>query len=572
MKTRFLFILVLLSMMACKQDKPATSSAFEINIRLNRDPQRVHPVFSPSSIGREVFQYIFLPLADFHPEDLKLHPILIEQVPQSEAATDSTNVFEMNIREEASWSDGTPITAEDYAFTIKTVLHPLCKATGWKPYFEFFKEVTLDSDKPKNLKVYIDNKYMLARELAVTINLLPRHIYDPENLLANYSISEINKNNPSLQDSVHVKLFNLINNSANQKTDMVQCGPYKMTSYENEQYIILERQDSYWGNKIKGNPFLENNPQKLIFRIVPDELTAINMAKENKLDLLTLSTSNTYLELKDDESISANWSFQAPQLIRHYYIALNNKQGLLEDVNLRRALAHLADVDDYMQNIDGGLGIRTIGHFHPSRQYYNNELEPVPYDVEKAKNILSETGWEDNNNDGVREKKIGNTTIDLELDILITGSQLSKNMALLLQESAKQAGVRITLTQKSTALMRKENITSFNYDMVMLSAGQDEAPDDPYSKWHSDNAVPGGGNFMGYINPESDKLIEQIRKSTNDDERKPFYLALQNAMYKDQPAIFLYCPLKKMMIHKRLSGLATTKRPGYLANTFTLTD
>lgn len=559
-------------MMACNQDKPSQSASFDINIRLNRDPQRVNPIFSPSTVGREVFQYIFLPLADFHPEDLELYPIILEHVPQSEPASDTTNVFELNIRDEASWSDGTPISAEDYVFTIKTVKHPLCKATGWKPYFDFFKDVKIDEQDHKKLKVYIDNKYMLARELAVTIAILPKHVYDPDNLLDNYSIADMHSNNSSLQDSTHVDLFNIINNSANQKTDVVQSGPYSMTDYENEQYIILEKQDNFWGDQIRDNPFLEANPEKIIFRIVPDELTAISMAKENKLDLLTLATSKTYLELKDDENVNTNWSFQAPQLIRHYYIAMNNKQGILSDALLRNAMAHLADVEDYMQNIDGGLGVRTIGHFHPSRSYYNNELEPIPYDPEMAGALLSQAGWEDKNNDGIREKTIDGETINLELEILITGSSLSKNMALLFQESAKQAGVRINLTQKSTALMRKENISTFNYDMVMLAAGQDEAPDDPYSKWHSDNAIPGGGNFMGYSNPESDRLIENIRQNTSDDERKPYYLELQKNMYEDQPAIFLYCPLKKMMIHKRLSGLATTKRPGYLANTFTLSD
>ena len=569
MKTKLSFIFLVLSLLACKEENSPKNESFDINVRLTRDPQRVNPIYSPSSFGREVFQYIFLPLADFHPEDLKLYPILIERVPNAQAATDSSNVFEMKIRDEAVWSDGKPVTAEDYAFTVKTIKHPLCKALGWKPYFEFFKDVQIESDN-KTLKVFIDKNYMLAKELAVTINLLPRHIYDPENVLSDYSISDISTSNTSLQDSTHIKLFNVINKSANQKTDVVQCGPYRMTDYENEQYIILEKKNNYWGNQFDDNPFLKSNPQKIIFRIIPDELTAITMAKENKLDILTLNSSKSYLDLKEDESVNISWSFQAPQLIRHYYIAMNNKKGLLSNVQLRNAMSHIADVEDYMKNIDGGLGIRTIGHFHPSRSYYNNDLEPIAYDLEKANTLLMEAGWIDKNKDGVREKKIGNEIVDLELNILITGSALSKNMALLFQESAKKAGVRITLTQKSSALMRKENLSTFNYDMVMLSAGQDEAPDDPYSKWHSNNAVPGGGNFMGYSNPKSDRLIEQIRRSTNDTQRRSYYLELQKIMYADQPAIFLYCPLKKMMINKRLRGLATTKRPGYLANTFTL--
>lgn len=158
----------------------------------------------------------------------------------------------------------------------------------------------------------------------------------------------------------------------------------------------------------------------------------------------------------------------------------------------------------------------------------------------------------------------------MKLDFLITGSQLSKNIAILFQESAKKVGVEINIVTKKNALMQKENMSNFNFDMAALANSLDAAPDDPYSRWHSDNAIPGKRNQVGYVNKASDKLIESIRSTRDLDERKKYYLELQELMYDDQPAIFLYSPLQKIMITNRLNATTTTKRPGYLANTFTL--
>ncbi|NNE26879.1 MAG: hypothetical protein HKN09_08550, partial [Saprospiraceae bacterium] len=169
---------------------------------------------------------------------------------------------------------------------------------------------------------------------------------------------------------------------------------------------------------------------------------------------------------------------------------------------------------------------------------------------------------------GTVDKVVDGQLQELSLDLLITGSPLSKNLALLFQESAKDAGVEINIVQKKSSLMRSENFSTYNYDMAMTAIGQDAAPDDPYSRWHSDNAKPGTQNNSGYSNPRSDALIEKIRTTTDENERKHFYMQLQEEMHRDQPVIFLYSPLKKIIIRKSLDAQTTAKRPGYLANTF----
>ena len=85
----------------------------------------------------------------------------------------------------------------------------------------------------------------------------------------------------------------------------------------------------------------------------------------------------------------------------------------------------------------------------------------------------------------------------------------------------------------------------------------------------SDNS---GLDIVGYTNPDADKYIEKIRMTKDSEERKTAYLKLQEIMHEDQPVIFLYSPMQKIIISNRIKAVTTSKRPGYLANSFQLSE
>lgn len=566
-----LIIFISLLLFACAQEDNSAET-FDVTIHLNRDPGQINPFYATTSLGREVYQYIFTPLADFHPDDLELSPILVESLPQAidtALSGEALVYYDINLKDDAQWSDGKPLRARDYFFTVQMIKHPLSEISAWKPYFESMKKLELSDVDSTRLRVYFDADYMLSREVALTTFVMPSHIYDPEAVLTQEGRNLISETYET-QDGAEIKVVENTNASVNAKTDVVQMGPYALTDFQTDEYIILTARENYWGANYIDNVFLQQKPERIIFRIVPDELTAINMARDGGLDFIKFRSSNRFLELKEDSVFSTDWSFYTPQIMQYYYLAMNNKTGPLSDKLVRKAMSHLADVDDYIENIDRGLGTRTIGHFNPSKSYYNNELEPIPYDPEKAKSLLEQAGWKDDDGDGIREKMIGSSLSKLELDFYITGSELSQKIALLFQEAAKSAGVEINMVAKSMSLIRRENLSNFNFDFAALAKGTDAAPDDPYSMWHSDNAIPGTANNSGYASPEADRYIEQIRNTRLSSDRKEAYLKFQEIIHEDQPVIFLYSPLQKMMINSSLEAKTTAKRPGYLANSFDL--
>lgn len=561
----------LMFLFSCKEENKPVSE-FEVNVRLTGDPGQISPFYAATSLGREVYQYIFTPLSDYHPETLELYPILLESLPEAvdTMLNGKPNVYyEIDFLDDAKWSDGVNVSATDYLFTIQMIKHPDSKMLAWKPYVDALTRIELDANDNSRLKVFFDPGYMLSKEVASTIYLMPSHKYDKEGILKSRGNDMFDEAYTS-RDSSEIDIVESVNASVNEKEEILQLGPYTITEFQSNEYVILTAKDNYWGNNHPDNVFLEQNPKRIIFRVVPDEVTVSNMAREGKLDFVSFKNSNKFFEMKDDENLAESWSFHTPQLMMYYFIALNNTDEILSDIRVRQALDYLTDREDFIQNIEGGLGVPVIGHFHPMKTYYNKNISPRQPDIGKAEALLAEAGWVDSDGNGIREKLINGKKTELVLDLLFTGSELSKNICLLLQESASKAGIKVELITKKSSLMNKENISVYDYDMAALAASMDIAPDDPYTRWHSDNAVPGTRNQTGYSNPRADELIEKIRNTRDANERKPYYLELQEVMHDDVPVLFLYSPTSKFASSNRLKISTSSKRPGYMANTFKL--
>ncbi len=567
----------LIFLLSCQSDNSKNERSTqleEVNIRIDRDPGLINPFYAYTSIGRNVFPYLFLPLADFHPETLQISPILIEEIPSAKEVKVNDQIllaYDLTMKEDAVWPDGKPLTAKDYLFTIAMIKHPESKISAWRPYFTAMKKIELDKSNPKKFRILLDSSYMLALEAALTCYVMPSHKHDPNGFLTD-NIDNIFNESYTTNDSTEINVVEAVNKTMNEKKEIFQIGPYFISDFQIDEYLILEANSDYWGKNYPDVPALQANPKKIILRIVPDEITASSMIKDGQLDFMEMRNSNTFLDLKNDDNFNKVWTFHVPQVLRYYFLCLNNKSPIFSDKIVRRAFAHLVDVEDIMENIDGGLGIRTTGPFHPTKTYYDKTIPSTPYDVEKAISLLKEAGWNDTDGDGIRDKIINGKKETLKVEFLFTGSQLAKNIGLLFQETAKEAGVEITLVKKKLALMNKENLDVFDYDIAALAVTVDQADDDPYSRWHSDSAVPGKRNKSGFSNVTADRLIEKIRTTRDKKERYQAYKDLQTVFVEEQPVIFLYCPLQKFIVNNKLDAVTTSKRPGYMANTFKLVE
>lgn len=576
-----LALLFALSIWSCKEDNNSTantestkSTDIAINIAKKRDPRRLHPFVYPSPSARDVYQYIFPQLADFNPKSLQLEPVLIKSIPEEVAITEGPHKggiqFTMEILPEAKWDDGSEVTAYDYAFGVKAVMNHLSQTKGYRSHLKFISDIVIDQDNPKKFTVVFDKHYLLAKETALTIELYPEYIYDPKKLHRNVSLQDISNvdyvNNLVAKDSTLANWAKDFNGLKHTREVVNSCGPYKLKEWVTDEYVILERKENYWA-KNSNSPFLKAGPKEIVFHLLADEASILAQLKDGSLDMATGVTGSAFEELKNNNS---NLQFFTPQLLKYYMLAINNDQPELSDKNVRQAIAHVLDVDNIMNSIDYGNGTRTTGPIHPSKAYYDKSLTPRKYDIEKAKKLLADAGWSDSNNDGTIDKKINGKSEELVLDIHVTEGKLGQQIALLLQEGMAKVQGKVNIIQKTFKKIKAENLNTRKYDLTPMIVSQDLVNDDPYTRWHSDQDTPKGRNIYGYGNDRLDKITKDLQVIEDPAKRDALYKEVQQILYEDQPVIFLYAPNERIVVNNKWKANGTMRRPGYLANTFTL--
>ena len=557
-----ILLLFILFVFGCKSEPPIDNNA-QINIRLKRDVKKLNPIIYPSPVSREIYQYIQIPLADFHPESLELFPILIKEIPIAQEILtgpfEGGLKFEIEFLEDAVWDNGSPITAEDYIFTIKVIRNEQIDSRAWRAYFEDVVDITVDETNPRKFEVIYKEPYMLALEALTTINLYPKHIYDPESNTDKLDIHGKLLNEDILLDSLFVANFN----GAKHSRDVVEgAGPYKLVAWEADQFVVLERKENYWG-ATRDNPFLQALPEKIIFKVIPDEVSALTLLESEELNVITGVSSANFEDLRNNQDNELKYNFHMPQLIRYYYLLTNNEDVILKDKNVRKAVALLTDIDQMISTLENGHGIPQVGHFHATKKYYNNTIDPIGFNVDEAEKLLRNSSWIDTDGDGLLDKVLDGKKTDLVIDVLVSKAELGRKVSLMLQESAQKIGMKINIVTKSGGEIRKD-LKNGNYQLNTAAVVQDANADDPFARWHSQ----GQNNRSNYNNPKVDLLMDQLRLTMSESARKKIYMEIQSLMFEDVPSIFLYSPKERIVVSKKIEAKVSPKRPGYMANTF----
>ncbi|MFT5765478.1 MAG: peptide/nickel transport system substrate-binding protein [Saprospiraceae bacterium] len=585
MKKNILFYTIycigLFTISACKTDPKveptiaAITKESTVFVRLRAEPDNLNPMLTTKGHATQVCHYMFPTLLDYDPFTKKLSPVLVKSRPKVEEITEGerkgwTGYF-YEILDEAVWDDGSPVTGNDYLFTMKTLFNPHVGSGPYRPYLSLIKDIAIDPANPKKYTVYTDEKYIKA-EYATGLFIYPQYKFDPDKVMDSYTYADIRdpaKEEQYKNDEI-LKSFGETFNSPMFSRDpefVGGCGAYKLEEWIEGERVVLVKKDNWWGDKIKDKyPMLTAYPKRIVFKPISDATTALTLMKNQELDVITVIPEDQFLEFKESEIGKQSINFHTPDAFVYNYYGLNTKRPKLSDKRVRHALAHLFDRDEVFRTVSP-FAEPIIGPFHPMRSYYNNDLKPIQLDVEKAKKLLAEAGWKDTNNNGTLDKVIDGESLEMELDLLITPSnKVSSSMGLIFQNEARKAGVRINVVEKDAAALFAQ-LRSRDFDIYALAASAELSIDDPKQFWHTESDVPSGQNRFGFGNAESDKLIDDIRSELDETKRDVLFKKLQKIIYDEQPAIFLYVTKNRIAVNKKFKGVEMTiKSPGFFVN------
>jgi peptide/nickel transport system substrate-binding protein len=190
----FSLFIALFSFSACKPDNKKGNVA---TVRLVSEPDKLNPLTTEDVNAILVTNHVFLPLLDFHPQTFELMPVLAKTRPI--VARVDTGLYKgsiaytYEIREEAVWDNGSPVTAADYIFNLKTILNKKTGSGNMRSGLDFVKDVVVEAQNPKKFTIYSNKTYILSEINSGTFPLIPEYIYDTEGVMRNYKLADLAK-------------------------------------------------------------------------------------------------------------------------------------------------------------------------------------------------------------------------------------------------------------------------------------------------------------------------------------------------------------------------------------------
>ena len=317
----------------CKSDnKTAALTGNKVYVRLSNEPERLNPLTTEESNAMQVMSYMFPTLLDFDPQTLELTPVLAKSRPV--VATIDTGAmkggtsYAYEIKDEAMWDNGSPVTAADYVFTVKAILNPKSGASNLRSGLDFIKNIVVDAANPKKFTILTDKKYFLAETQSGTMPLLPEYIYDTEGVLKALSVADLVKPDTAKIGAALTQFANNFQSPkfSREKGSIVGCGAYAFEEWKAGERIVLKKKANWWGDKLASqSPFFMALPDELHFRPVKDEAAAMALLKDGQFDAMVKLAPKDFLEMSKNDTFKTIYNFTTAPSLALAHLGFNCK-------------------------------------------------------------------------------------------------------------------------------------------------------------------------------------------------------------------------------------------------------
>jgi peptide/nickel transport system substrate-binding protein len=483
--------------------------------RLEDDPATLNPITETSMYGRYVTSgTIFESLLDYDPDELKLRPFLAQNYKVSE---DGLEIY-FRLRDNIHFSDGHPITADDILFTFRTITDPNVDALSYANYFKDVERYEKLSDL--EIKFFMKQVYFKSLEFLGGMPIIPEHVYRYKNG------DEFNK----------------------RRSNPVGSGPYVLKDWTIGQQVVLERNENYWAHRPK--------LRKIVYRVITNDTAALQALRTGDIDYMR-PLPDQYAEFRDDKEFAKDiycLSYWTPAA-GYFWIGWNQDRPFFEDRRVRLAMTYLVDRETILRKLlKSPDAIIPTGPFYVFGKQADPNIKPWPYDPEKSKHLLDEAGWVDTDGDGVRDKdgvpfRFHYTTV--------SGLSLHTQLSILVKSECAKVGIDV-IPDPYEGTVFFQRIHDRQFDAVNMAWGGGLAQD-PYQIWHSSQIGNRGSNYVGFNNAEADRLMEEARKTLDEEKRDELYHRFHRIIHQEQPYTFIYTRPEQRFLSRRFENVKVHK-------------
>lgn len=433
---------------------------------------------------------------------INIHPntghILPELSTHWAFGTDKKTMY-FKLDRDARWSDGTPVTAWDYTYTLEFMRSEHIIAPWYNDYYTKEIEAVIVYDAytigVKSTRAVPD------LHLKLGIAPTPRHYF-------------------GMLDTTFVQRYNW--------AIVPNTGAYQIKAFKKGKFIKFERKKEWWG---KDKRYFKNrfNVDTVVFDVIREVTLQWEYFKKGKLDAFALTMpkywhekSNTTLFQKG--YIHKIWFFNDQERSAQG-MWLNQDTGLFKDRRLCYAFAHAMNTEKVINKVLRGDYFRLSQAFFGYGEYTDYTIKPRLYDIAQVEALMMSAGWT-RGHDGIWQKGGGRFSVKVTY-----GYEDHTPRLVVLKEDALKAGIELLLERLDPTAMFKK-ILEKNHDVAWMGWSTNIRPS-YWQGWHSDNAhTPQTNNITNTDDPELDDLIEQYRASLNTQERIELSLNIQQAIHE----------------------------------------
>jgi peptide/nickel transport system substrate-binding protein len=441
-------------------------------------------------------------------------PDLAAEVPTEAngGVSDGGKTITVKLNPNAKWSDGTPLTAEDFVFTYEMIINEKNTVGTTYPYKEEIASVEAADAQTLVIKFNEPFAPWLTSVFAgssTSTPVLPKHVLQP--------VFES-------EGSLDAAEWN--------RAPSVSVGPYVFAEWESGSHLRFVRNENWFGDA----PAVD----EIFFRFVPDDEAQMAAIKAGDTDI------GVFLSFADLPEVEASGvalpAADEGGYIESWYMNFDPERShpAMQDVRVRQAIVLATDREKITQDLLFGK-TQPMGTFWSATPPFGNpDIKPWPYDPEQAKALLDEAGWVDSDGDNIRDKEIDGAKVDLKLKYITNSRSLRKDVMAVVKQMWAQVGIEADLINYANDIYfgsYGENGPLYGEFDVAQYSNAPAFPDPNVAQFRCDEIPtpdnPVGDNFQGYCNEKLDEILSLASTTVNRDERiKLFYDAAQ-IMYDD---------------------------------------
>ncbi len=504
--------LVLLVLSACNNKEKSNENTKSsdkniVNIGVTYAPSNINPLAPVGLVSTYVTNLLFLPLVDLD-ANLEFQPMLADSI-----TTEDNQTFTVKLNEEAKWTDGTDITADDMIFTLELMTNRAV-ASNLAYMFSILEGLDDAGYLPKGattisgVKKIDDSTVQLTTKNSTTLTIFQDTIGRYLLALPKAQLASIDPSN--------------INKSAFMQKPTVTSGPFKLSKMDRDHYVEMVPNKNYF----KGASPLE----QLNFKVLPGNQIATQLMS-GEIDMNIPSVG--VIPVSDYELVQGldtlNTSYGQPLATQYMYI----NENVVKDAKQRQAISYAINRELIVDKLLKGAGEVIGGFFASNNPYLNEDIASVEYNTAKAKQFLAESGWDSNQ--------------ALKLSVL-SGDATLEQAVNIIAENLREAGVKVEIQMLDFGTL-VERIVEMDYDLAIITVAIT-----PINPLTDITYFLGEGNPNAYSNPRVNEILAALSTEIDEVKIKTLYDELQVILQEDVPMPAMYATTALGAVNKRVKG------------------